>query len=295
MNKSERICAGGLGVEDGSSAKQNSTSSLLEILKDNVKTLTINCDDVLLPQVITLGEKIVVFGGRKNPKNPNRNLKIFRARDCETIYTDDSEVFGVYRSAICKVSESSFLCFGGRRSNGNFSNEMYEINVTEADSLSVSSNIIKFEDELPRLASATCVSINDSEYEIMGGIKPDGFISQEIFRFKVDGTKGLITWRRSMEFGIYGHSVYINGNKMLVIGGISTLHEINDSVIEIDRESWKVRSVKETSSTELLLVGNGARVTKDTGSETEIEIIGGGAHCFAFGNHLNPLISTISF
>ena len=32
-----------------------------------------------------------------------------------------------------------------------------------------------------------------------------------------------------MDFGIYGHSVYINGNKMLIIGGISTLHEINDA------------------------------------------------------------------
>ena len=66
-------------------------------------------------------------------------------------------------------------------------------------------------------------------------------------------------------------------------------------MIEIERESWKVISVKETSSTELLLVGNGARVKKDTANESEIEIIGGGAHCFAFGNHLNPLISTISF
>ena len=66
-------------------------------------------------------------------------------------------------------------------------------------------------------------------------------------------------------------------------------------MIEIDRESLEVISVKETSSTELLLVGNGARVTKNTTSETEIEIIGGGAHCFAFGNHLNPLISKISF
>ena len=66
-------------------------------------------------------------------------------------------------------------------------------------------------------------------------------------------------------------------------------------MIEVDRESWNVTSVKETSSTELLLVGNGARVTKNTANETEIEIIGGGAHCFAFGNHLNPLISKISF
>ena len=97
---------------------------------------------------------------------------------------------------------------------------------------------------------------------------------------------------------------------MLIIGGISTLHEINDagkrgtssiqlvtfiSVIEIDREDWKIKSIKETSSKELLLVGNGARVTKESENETEIEIIGGGAHCFAFGNHLNPLIATISF
>merc|ERR1712037_152976 len=145
------------------------------------------------------------------------------------------------------------------------------------------------------LASATCIKINESEYEIMGGVKPDGFISLEIFRIKIDGTNGLITWRRSLDFGIYGHSVFINENEMLLIGGISTLHEINDAVIEVDRESWNVTSVKETSSTELLLVGNGARVAKNTANETEIEIIGGGAHCFAFGNHLNPLISKISF
>ena len=192
LNHPKRICAGGLGVEDGSSANQNKTTALLEITEDNVKPLTVDSDEVLLPQVITLGEKVVVFGGRKNPKKPNRNLKIFRAGDYEMIYKEESDVFGVYRSTICKESESSFLCFGGRRSNGDFSNEMYEITMTETDSVSVSSNIIKFDDELPRLASATCVKISDSEFEILGGIKPDGFISSEIFRFKIDGEKGKI-------------------------------------------------------------------------------------------------------
>jgi hypothetical protein len=42
-----------------------------------------------------------------------------------------------------------------------------------------------------------------------------------------------------MDFGIYGHSVYINANKMFIIGGISTFHEINDagrksSVVKVD-------------------------------------------------------------
>lgn len=190
IESSGKICVGGLGVDDPSSAKQGSSFCLLEIKGDIVKTVTIDADEVMLPQVVTLADKLVVFGGRKNPKRPNRNLMIFRAGDYETIFRDSSDVYGVYRSAICKVSDSSFICFGGRRSSGEFSSEMYEISLGETDSVSVTSNLVSFNEELPKLASATCVRISDSEFEIMGGIKPDGFISDEILRVKIDGAKG---------------------------------------------------------------------------------------------------------
>ena len=335
IDSKRKLCVSGLGVDNESSAKQDNVSTLVEIKEESAKTLNIDADEVLLPQVVSLADKLVVFGGRRNPRKPNQNLKVFRSGDYGNIFEEKSEVFGVYRSAICKISESSFLCFGGRRADGAFSNTMVEISVEESGTVAVSTRYIEFEEELPRLASATCSKFSNTEFEIIGGLLPNGKISDEILRIRIDGSKGErralaakldieicwfinfilgeITWRRKLDFGIYGHSIHFceTGNRMLIIGGISTLHEINDAgkrgtsciqlrlifflVIEIDRESWKIMSIKEMSSKELLLVGNGARVTKESENQTEIEIIGGGAHCFAFGNHLNPLIATISF
>ena len=77
---------------------------------------------------------------------------------------------------------------------------------------------------------------------------------------------------------------------MVFIGGITSLPLENDVVIELCRVSnlYKILRIREAK---LLLAGHYAKFHDD--SEI-IEVFGGGANCFSFGTHLNPLISKLS-
>ena len=83
----------------------------------------------------------------------------------------------------------------------------------------------------------------------------------------------------------------VKSNKKLVfIGGITTLPLENDIVIELCRSS-NLYKINRLRCPKLLLVGHYAKFDEESG---EIDIFGGGANCFSFGTHLNPLISKLT-
>lgn len=78
--------------------------------------------------------------------------------------------------------------------------------------------------------------------------------------------------------------------KLVFIGGITTLPLENDIVIELCRSS-NLYKINRLRCPKLLLVGHYAKFDEESG---EIDIFGGGANCFSFGTHLNPLISKLT-
>lgn len=286
--------AGGLGSSD-SNQNHRKLDSISLIDQDGNEEVLATIGALQSPHCIVLEGHLLVFGGRLSPNKPSGRLLVFQilcdGRKLNKIIDTTNPVFSTYRSSIVMLDDSTIVRVGGRGSSGEFSNAVeiikFNFNAKLPDDLFTVSSITS---QLPDVASA-CVTIDeDKVLRLTGGVYKTGCISDEIIEFTIrDRSEVEILSRSKLPFGIYGHTFNVNANgEYIFIGGVTSMALENDCIIEYLPGSNRI-VIGEMDSPTLLLVGHSVSVESEC-----IKVFGGGANCFSFGTHFNPMVSLLT-
>ena len=281
--------AGGLGAT-ATNPTHRKLDTISRIDQNGNEEIVAEIKPVQSPQMVVMGNHLVLFGGRASPQKPSGNVYVFKILsygELEKCSEISDPVFATYRSAVTAINDTSFVRFGGRKANGEFCNDLtiIEFNFT-MDSYTTT----KVENDFPALASATLSASDEDIFHLIGGLSDDGQICDQDVQFRITNkTEIEILNRIKLPFGIYDHCVHFKRDgSYIFIGGVTSMALENDRIIEFHPDADEI-IIGEIESTDLILVGHSAHVDND-----EIIVYGGGTNCFSFGTHFNALVTVLS-
>ncbi|KAK6457570.1 carboxymethyltransferase [Scheffersomyces xylosifermentans] len=242
--------------------------------------------------ISTDNNNAVLIGGRTRP---GVHLKdIYKLQGQKWVKSVDLPC-GRSRHAVVKLNESEVLIFGGLSVEDESKEELflvYNVNTEAIKPLKDSSGLVK------NLLS--CAMTYNGEYGlIMGGMANQRIpiVNNKLYKFTIkDDTISTEVFQEGHLFARIGAQVqFIEHDKIVIIGGISTTEVFNDynNIITYDLQSLQVRGVEiplEIRKTfPPIFIGFGCgKQTREDGKKI-ITILGGGAVCYSFGSCYNAV------
>lgn len=246
------------------------------------------------------GNKVIIIGGRRSPKQPFRNVLILQNSHSDEIKDLNQDFTPVLRTSDVQMPIPTFR----HSASAVVINGMDSVVVFGGYCCMATNNCFILSSRLwmwspvgvqkhtpsPR-QSHSSVTYNTSNVIITGGLNGDDHIFNSVHKFDAEKRK----WDVMDVIGLlprYSHTSHIWNDHLFLVGGVTSIGntKLGIGVVNLKTlQAFEVGLPAQDPEFPILLCGHTSYIDED-----DIFIIGGGGNCFSFGTHFNKRIAVFN-